>query len=660
MLSNAPRTPENRADLLISATGLADGKMRSPLLLAVIAWRYWSRRAVLMLPVLLFSLGVLLSRGQESPAPTPPAPEPRRVRQPVHEYFTVFTPQSSGRQKIEQRVNPFLAYTHLGTDFGFIGTNLGQESIGWEGDIVCATLPEGEWGGMWHSLAGMGDDPDQMLDFRACYPSFILPKYQPRIVGYEMRTRGKGAIKLELKSAKQETLFTRLFPVDTPEMRTSMEPLDPEKIGSAKYLNWVAESGSDICIDSLSFIIQAPAISFDEYVFLASYAKQARCFSLNNFYMRDRAHIRDGYFDNVPASGLFALSTVIASRMGIVDAQFARELVSHINDNIAKLETAHGLLPHFVKRREDGQYSIHPGTEFSMIDTSIYYHSMLLAAEMLGDQVLQTKLTDAVKSITLDNGFVNADGFLRHGLREDKVTPLPAVWRDWGGESVLVLAMANMTANPPPLKMDNSGKIYDGTGFIAEVQSLFYPDFDSSLPDAMTGQNWQAIRQSMLSRQKEYFTKNWPDSNAAKEGFYGLSAGESRSGLGYMVSGVELKNQSIIHPHYLLMSACLEKSPDDVYATLRKMEEHQLFPPWGMAELCTKDVDEYLPMLSALNAGFECISAYHLYARHGVKKDEIYEASRKNSMLRKGISPFYPPAPASVVESKTGNPLIVR
>lgn len=660
MLSNDSRTPQYPVNLLTNAPGLSEGKIRSPLVLAVMASRYWSRRAIYAFPVVLFALGILLSRGQEIAAPQPSAPEPRRVRQPVHEYFTVFTPQSPGRQKIEQRVNPFLSYTHLGTDFGFIGTGIGQESIGWEGDIVCATLPDGEWGGMWHSLAGMGDDPDQTLDFTACYPPFIVTKYQPRIVGYEVRCKGKGGCKLEIKSAKQESLFTKVYNVDTPDMRTYMEPLSPDKYKAAKYLSWVAESGANVCIDSLSFIVQAPAISFDEYVFLASYAKQARCFSAKTSYVRDRAHIRDGYFDNVPSSGLFALSTVIAAHMGMVDVKFAHELVNRIYDNISKLETSHGLLPHFVKRRENGQYGIHPGTEFSLVDTSLYYHSMLLAAEMLNDQALLAKLTEAVKGITLDNGLVNSDGFLRHGLREDRVTPLPAVWRDWGGETALVLAMANMTANPPPLKMDNSGKVYDGTGFIAEIQSLFYPDFDSTTPDAMTGMNWLKIRQSMLSRQKAYFTKGWPESNAAKDGFYGLSAGESRRGLGYMVGGVDLPNQSIIHPHYLLMSACLEKSPDDVYATLRKMEEHQLFPPWGMAELFTKDVDEYLPMLSSLNAGFECISAYHLYAKHGVKKDDVYEASHNNPNLRKGVSIFYPSAPTSVVESKTGNPLSVR
>ena len=67
-------------------------------------------------------------------APTPnsetPPTESHRARQPVQEYFNVFTPASGGRQKFQMAVNPFLAYTHLGTDFGFIGS--GKEAIGWE------------------------------------------------------------------------------------------------------------------------------------------------------------------------------------------------------------------------------------------------------------------------------------------------------------------------------------------------------------------------------------------------------------------------------------------------------------------------------------------------------------------------------------------------
>lgn len=571
---------------------------------------------------------------------TTPSPEPRRVRQPVHEYFTVFDPQSIGRQKVADKVNPFVTYTNLGTDFGFIGT--GQEGIGWETGMVSITMPQGRWGGMWHSLAGLGSDPDYELDFRACYPPYIDARYQPKVVGLELRGKGEGTIKVEIKSWDQKTLWEKTFKLDSPDMRTFVEDLDPQKIGKAKYLNWVAESGADGLLDSVAFIIETPKIAYDEYVFLASYAKLARCFSMRTAYVKDRAHIRDGYFDNVPGCGLFALSTAVASKMGIVSEQFARDLAERIEDNISHLDTARGLLPHFVKRHHDGRYGILPGTEYSSVDTSIYYHGMLLAAEILENEPLKQRLIAALRRIGLHETMLDSEGYIRHGIREDKVTPLRAVWRDWGGESALVLAMGAMTAHPPPYRMSASGKVYDGIGFIAEIQSLFYPDFDDPAPDAVTKQDWPQVRRALFISQKEYFRKNWPDSEAAHRGFYGLSAGEARRGMGYLVSGVDLPGLTVIHPHYVLMSTASEPKPADVYDLLRSMEESRLFPPWGMVEHFTKDVEEYLPMIGALNASFECIGAYHLLARNRSSTNEIYAASLRNAELRRGASVFYP------------------
>jgi hypothetical protein len=587
-----------------------------------------------------------------------PIPEPRRVRQPVHEYFTVFDPQSSGRQKIAEKMNPFVAYTHLGTDFGFIGT--GQEGIGWEVGQVSINMPGDVWAGMWHSLEGLGADLDQVLDFRACYPAFIAEKFQPRIVGLELRGKGKGTLKVELKSALQQTLWERVLPVDSPDMRTFVEDLDSGKIGKAKYLNWIAEPGADGVLDSVAFIVEAPALPFDEYVFLASYAKLARCFSMRTAYVRDRAHIRDGYFDNVPACGLFALSTAVAAKQGIVTEEFARALLYRIEDNISRLETARGLLPHFVKLFDNGRYGILPGTEFSTVDSSIYFHAMLLAAEVLQDQVVTGKITEAIKRISFDELLVDSEGFIRHGLREDRVTPLRASWQDWGGETALVLALASMTGKAPPPHMSSTGRVYDGSGFIAEVQSLFYPDFDASTPDAVTKQNWLVARKTLLNRQRDYFPRQWPDSPVAMRGLYSLSAGEGRNGIGYSVGGVELPNQTLLHPHYLLMSACLADKPSDVYGILRKMEEFQLLPPWGMAENFTKDMRDYLPMLSSLNAGFECLSAYHLMAKNRDMKDAIHEASRRNHELRSGAAVFYPVAATSFADTSIGNPVSVR
>ena len=639
--------------------------------------RYWMRSEKVLLTVLLLTLGLFVIHAQEGhlvseapsakktaiapsfiPQPNPP-PEPRRVLQPVHRYQNVEDTQTGGRHQIGQKMNPFLSYTHLGTDFGFIGA--GEGGLGWEVGTVCISMPPGYWGGMWHSLAGLGIDEGQSLDFRACYPPAIKPRFQPRIMGFEMGVRGKGSIKIEIKSVKQEILWFHSFPVDSTDLHTVVAPIKPDDVGPAKFLNWVAESGTDACIDSVNLVVQTPDIPFDEYIFLSSYAKLARCYSSSTGFVRDRAHISDGSFENVPATGYFALATALAARRGIVDEEYARGILVRIHDNVSKLDHAYGFLPHFIHRRADGVYVILPGTEYSTVDTSIYYHCMLLAAQVLHDSPRIAQLAEAVRHISYAD-FVDSAGFIRQGVREDKTTMLPGSWRDWGGETALVLALASMSQQPPVLRMERNARINEGSGFIAEIQSLFYPDFDSARPDAISGQNWLAARQNMLQRQKEYFPKNWPESRAAALGIYGLSAGESRRGLGYSVGGVDLPTQTLIHPHYILMSACLDPQPDNVHVLLRRMETGHLFPPWGIVENVTKnDADEYLPMQGALNAGFECLGAYHLLARHRGIKDELHEASRENAELRKAAAMFYPSDTTSfTLGSKTSSPSDTR
>lgn len=592
------------------------------------------------------------------PDPNPP-PETRRVLQPVLRYQNIQEPSGTGRHRIDQKVNPFLAYTHLGTDFGFIGA--GEGGLGWEVGTVCISMPPGYWGGMWHSLAGLADNLDLTLDFEACYPAPIKSKYQPQVVGFEMSARGKGVLKAEIKGADQSLKWFRNFDINSTDLHTMVAPLNPKDIGKAKFLSWVAESGTDACLDSVNLVLKLPDIPFDEYVFLASYAKLARCFSPKTGFVRDRAHISDGSFDNVPATGFFALGTVLAARRGIVDENYAHDIVKQIHEAVSKLETASGLLPHFIVRQPDGKYIILAGTEYSTVDTSLYYHNMLLATQLLGDAGLREQVAAGVRNISL-GGLVDSAGFLRQGLRADKVTPLPGVWRDWGGETALILTMAAMTQRPPVLGMDPSGRVFDGTGFISEIQSLFYPDFNSSRLDSVSNQNWLENRQMMLLRQREYFPLHWPGSAAAHDGFYGLSAGESRHGVGYSVGGVDLQRQTLIHPHYMLMSASLDQNPNDIYNLLRNMENEHLFPPYGMVENVTKDVDDYLPMQGALNAGFETLGSYHLLAKHRGMKDDIYEAAVMNPEFRKGAAVFYPAETSSAVAggSRTGMPLTAR
>jgi hypothetical protein len=171
------------------------------------------------------------------------------------------------------------------------------------------------------------------------------------------------------------------------------------------------------------------------------------------------------------------------------------------------------------------------------------------------------------------------EGFVIHGLKEDGRAPLRSAWRDWGGETALVLLLERMAQGEAArLQMNRSGRVFRGVGFIAEIQSLFYPQFSQDRPDAVTGRDWLAERRLLLEEQLHYFPRTWPGSAAARLGIYGLSAGEDFRGAGYRVTGTECVGEKLIYPHYMLMSAT-PRPPGEVYQVLRVMETNGLLPP---------------------------------------------------------------------------------
>jgi hypothetical protein len=401
----------------------------------------------------------------------------------------------------------------------------------------------------------------------------------------------------------------------------------------------LALPSSDVTVDAVRLVLHGPRLPLDERLFLKSYAKLARCYGPRVFVVKDRANWRAGQFDSVPATGMFCLATCAASKFGIVERSFASATVRGVHRRMSHLPRAHGLLPHFLCRA-DGVYEIHPGTEYSTIDTSLYYHGMLLAAQMIGDLELLKQLESNIKEIDFSE-LRDAEGFVIHGLKDDGRTKLQSVWRDWGGETALVLLLQRMAAsdNVRP-RMDATGRVHHGTGFIAEIQSLFHPQFSSSVADRVTGIDWSAARRQLLREQRDYVRKNWPDSGAARAGFFGLSAGEGLGGVGYVSDGTDEPGLRLLHPHYMLMAGVL-----DVPATLArldKLERMGFFPPWGLVENMTVDLNESLPMIGSLNASFEALAAYHLWASSDNRSDAIFDAARQCSLSRTAIQAFYP------------------
>lgn len=563
------------------------------------------------------------------------ADRPARVeRQPVQEYFL-------GLPNDRAEKSPYRSFTHLGTDYGLMGP--GRDGVKWEQGGIRVDLTGREWAGLWHSLAGWAREKDVTLDLARCYPACVRPAYQPTCAGLSLRLRGEGEVKLEIVSrvpGRPESGWTARRKVSSPGAVRDLDVAVPaSELRRAKVVSWVAEPGSRLWVDALALRLHMPDVPFPQRVFLASFAKFAQCYCPETGVTKDRANYPAGRFDAVPASGMFALAACAAWSMGIVERSFAQDTLLRVHRAIARLPRARGLLPHFIHKFPTG-YRASRGSEYSTVDSSLYYHSMLLAAEMLGEQTVRGELEAAVGQIQFDH-LRGPGGFISQGVRNDGKTLIPSVWRSWGGETALVVLLERMALRESAaMRMGKSGRVYHGVGFIPEIEGLFYPQFLRDEPDALTRVNWLQARRRLLEEQKGYLPR---DTAAAQLGVFGFSAGEGRRGVGYVANGTRTRHKTdLIHPHYMLLSGVLWDNPADIYARLRFMQERDLFPPWGLVENVPADLSEYLPMIGSLNAAFECLGAYHLWAKATGEPDQIYAAARRCPMTAYAIKAFYP------------------
>lgn len=558
--------------------------------------------------------------------------------QPVHHFAIPFEENAETEGGTRGDLSSFRFFNDLGGDYDRMGPNAGL--IQWDRPGVLRAQNAINWSGVWNSLEGLARERHLGLDFARCYPDFIRASYQPKCIGFLARMKGNGHIRFELVSGDETILWTAALSVTSKDFREYRFDIPEKNRPRVKLLNWLVESG-DVSLDSIDLVIRFPRLPIDERVFLKSYAKLARGYDRAEAIVKDRINWPVGDFDNIPATGLFCLATAAAADLGFVEEDFARETLRNVHATISRIPRAYGILPHFV-HKYDGQYRIQNGTEYSILDMSLYVHSMLVAAQMLNEPSVARDLISLVRQIDFDR-LRDEQGRISHGLYDDGETRLESVWWDWGGETALVLLLERMAAGETArLQMSSSGRVHGNIGFIAEIAGLFYSEFEKDVPDAITGQNWAQIRRELLRQQMEYFPSRLPGSKAAELGIYGLSAGEGYRGFGYAANGTQMEGITLIHPHYILLSATLHDATDRPYRILRTLEEQGLFPPWGLVENVTADLTESLPMYGSLNAAFESISAYHLLKKHRGERDEIYQATRTCEPLTDALSIFYP------------------
>lgn len=558
-----------------------------------------------------------------------------RLDQPVQEYFTPFgadtTPQDRGTYGT--------LFTHLGTDYGAMGPN--ADRIGWVNGAARVDLRSTDgWAGLWHSLAGAAADRATTLDFARCYPTWIKDQYQPRCDGIYVKASGAGRLGVQIKGPDERILWAQTIELDGGPKEARFD-FDPAGLRTAKFLNWVAEPGAVLAVDAVGLMVRFPALTLPDRTFLIAYAKLARCAMPGTGLVRDQGQRPAGAFEGIPASGLYALATAAAADRGIVDRKTAGQVLADTRKALRELPKADGWLPHFVTRRDGGRYWLSPGTEYGTVDTSLAYHGLLLAANMLGDRAAEAAILSDIRAIHFDK-VRGPDGFVRYGLGADGKTPLAGGWIEWGGEATLVALLERMAvgAEAKP-KFNRSGKVPDGVGFVAELPSLFYPQFDSPKPDAATGADWLKIRRDLSAAHVAAVLNDPAAKPAAKLGLFGQSAGEGFRGRGYLADGLRTR-PAVLHPHYVLMAGLSAADPQPTWDRMQALEKVGLMPPWGLVENFTSDLAEYLPVPGSLNAAFECLAAYHLVARTEKKPDRIYDAARECEATKGAVGLFYP------------------
>jgi hypothetical protein len=563
--------------------------------------------------------------------------ESTRLWQPIIDYTISFP---GDRADAAPMINPFENFTHMASDFGWMGP--GGERIDSKGGII-NVKPNGEWTGAWHSLAGLGTQDSRLLDPTDLVGLGSAQEKRCSIRELAVNASGKGALRLELADVTRKVVWSTSVTLNSEKTTTIKFPLDADALGKIKIMNWIAEPGCELRLSSIGFLAERPEMSLEEWAFRISLGKLRRCHNFKNGMTRDRGHTPTGKFDSVASTGMHALASALAFTEGIIDKERASAEITNTLTALQSLPTAAGFLPHFVQRGNDGRFTIVPGTEFSTIDTAIALHSLLLATQILELPVLNQQVVAMITRINFD-AVTDADGWISHGFLDDGKTLLTSNWRDWGGETALVLALEAMILDRPPRgKMIPSGAPYRGVGFIAEIQSLFYPDFDRTEPDLVSSISWPETRKKLLVAQMAYPKTNWPQSAAAKSGIFGLSGGEAgMPGAGYTANGTEVMGARWLHPHYMMMGLALSR-PELYPKGLIDLDAERFLYPMGLPENIEAELQLHNPMQGSLNAAFETLAAYHGWKKRSSKANCIDIASQSHPLLRKAAARFYLP-----------------
>ncbi|MFH1772316.1 MAG: hypothetical protein ABH872_05820 [Candidatus Omnitrophota bacterium] len=475
---------------------------------------------------------------------------------------------------------PAWYFNATGGDRGEVSEFSGCVSYAWNGDssyTVSAARVNGlwTWGGIWYSLIRTNND-NAHLDFKNIFGPYIKSQYQGRITALEIDVDSVRSawgntglkLKIELKDKNGNVVHApwfidRLTSYTYP--RTFTINLDLPEIRNVETVLWMIDGaimGDSATVGAVKLkslvpdLVTAPS---EEQAFYWTYSWLMSNYNSSTEMVQDRSSFAMGHQENVSATAKAAKVTYYAYKKGYItysDAvgiitNIAKTLITKVPRGPSGINT---IWPHFTQNGGTRVLPPHDefdGSEWATGDTLYAALDLIAALEMIGDPQNQIPSIEAfLKAIDWDD-LLTSDGYICHGYSYSG-NKLDSCWQGFGMETVGVnWAYASSTGNVAKMKAPPSD---NGSGFNDNVQ---YPMVFSGVD--RWGNDWDAYREEMANIQIGWYApNNRNNSYLYNAGLFGLSAGESPSGVGYTPYGtypIQDGNGEVVALHYSGMIA---------------------------------------------------------------------------------------------------------
>jgi hypothetical protein len=327
----------------------------------------------------------------------------------------------------------------------------------------------------------------------------------------------------------------------------------------------------------------------------------------------------------VPSTGMMALALIIGSDLKFIEFDVARRLfesIVNVGHPAIVARAYNGWLPHFIGLDPNSK------SEFSVVDTAIYYDSLLFGLEYFKFYDKKKEIVDDIKKIQFKP--LLSENRISLGYESD-LKIIPYYYDVIGGEFILIeLLRAIATGDTQKNLSIQHRKTWGEIGFIPEIANLFFFQFGSlSEPDAVYKHNWLGERKRLYERQRSIIP------GVPYFGFSECEIIDKDEKRRYVQQGAELdKIRSLggpdgfwFTPSYQFMTSLLDSS--NFYSTYRPIQKY-LSPLSSVPECIfystsSGKIDRYNFFQVPIRMHFSLFSIYHFLKQSCNDKDVIYE-----------------------------------